>query len=111
MRPLRRAEGQAVVELVAVVPFVLVVAVALVQLLAAGYAAVLAGNAAQAGALALAGRADPEASARRALPPWGHRRARVRAEAGRVTVRLRPPTLLGPLGRALEVTASSAVAR
>lgn len=111
MRPLRRVDGQAAVELVAVLPLVLVVAVAVAQLLAAGYAAVLTGNAAQAGALALAGRADPEASARGALPPWGRRRARVRAQAGRVTVRLRPPTLLGPLGRVLEVTSSAAVAR
>ena len=57
----------------------LALGLALAQLLAVGYAAVLAGNAAEAGALALAARADTEASVRNALPGWsraGAQRAR-----------------------------------
>ena len=81
------------------------------QLLAVGYAAVLAGNAAEAGALALAARADAEASVRNALPGWSRAGASVRVGGGRVTVRLRPPSLMSALSRRLEVASTASVAR
>ena len=84
---------------------------ALAQLLAVGYAAVLAGNAAEAGALALAARADAEASVRNALPGWSRAGASVRVAGGRVTVRLRPPSLMAAVARKLEVASTASVAR
>lgn len=104
-----RERGQASVELLATFPLVLLIALSLTQLLAVGYASVLAGNAAEAGALALAGGGDARAAARAALPGWSRARGRVAVEDGEVTVRLRPPTLLRALTRRLEVSADAAV--
>jgi hypothetical protein len=101
--------GQAAVELLALLPLVLVIALALAQLFAVGYAGVLAGNAAEAGALALAGGGDARAAARAALPGWSHARGRVSVNGGEVTVRLRPPTLIRSLSRRLEVSADAEV--
>ncbi len=106
-----REKGQATVELLAALPVLFMLGLALAQLLAVGYAAVLAGNAAEAGALALAARADPEASVRKALPGWSRAGANVGVSGGRVTVRLRPPSLLASLSRELEVTSKASVAR
>ena len=103
------ARGQASVELLAVLPVLLVLGLALGQLLAVGYAAMLAGNAAEAGALALAARADAPGSARHALPGWSRARATVSVEGGRVTVRLRPPALLDALAKRLEVSSTASV--
>ncbi len=103
--------GQAAVELVGALPVLLALGLVVAQLLAVGYSAVLAGNAAEAGALALAARADPEASARNALPGWSRADANVRASGGRVTVRLHPPSLLPSLSRKLEVASTASVAR
>jgi hypothetical protein len=124
----RRECGQAAVELLAVLPLLLAVALGAAQLLAVGYASVLAGSAAEAGALALAGgahepggaeaaaggRPDPaaggaEAAARAALPGWSRARARVRVSGGEVRVLLRPPTLLRSLTGELVVSAEAAV--
>jgi hypothetical protein len=107
----RAERGQAAVELLAALPVLLLIGVGVAQLLAVGYAAVLAGNAAEAGALALAGNADAEASVRHALPGWGRQRARVSVDDGRVTIRLRPPALLDALARELEVTSTASVTR
>jgi hypothetical protein len=107
----RREEGQAAVELLGALPVLLGVGLAVAQILAVGYAAVLAGNAAEAGALALAARADAEASARNALPGWSHARASVRVNAGRVTVHLRPPSLITALSRKLEVESTASIAQ
>ena len=107
---MRRGErGQASVELLAVLPVVLVVALLLAQLLAIGYASVLAGNAAEAAALALAGGGDPHAAARAALPGWSKAHARLSVHGGEVHLRLRPPALLHAFGRRLEVHAEAAV--
>jgi uncharacterized protein (UPF0333 family) len=105
----RGERGQASIELLATVPLVLVVALSVTQLLAVGYASVLAGNAAEAGALALAGGADARAAAHAALPGWSRARGRVTVKGGVVTVRLRPPALLPALGRRLELRAHAAV--
>ena len=101
--------GQASVELLGLLPLLLVVALAAAQALAVGYSSVLAGNAAEAAALALAGGGDPEAAARPALPGWSRKRLEVAVKGGDVRVRLRPPVLLPPLAGELEVTAEAAV--
>jgi Flp pilus assembly protein TadG len=101
--------GQAAVELLALVPLLLAVALAAAQVLAVGYASVLAGNAAEAGALTLAGGGDARAGARAALPGWSRARARVSVTGGTVRVDLRPPALLRARARELEVSATAAV--
>jgi Flp pilus assembly protein TadG len=109
LRGLRHERGQAALELLAVLPLVLAVAMAAAQLLAVGYASVLAGNAAEAAALAVAGGGDPRAAARQALPGWSRAHARVSVRGGEVRVNLRPPTLLRPLAGELEVAATASV--
>lgn len=107
---MRRGErGQAAVELLGTLPLILAVAIAAAQLLAVGYSSVLAGNAAEAGALALAGGGDARTAAREALPGWSRARARFSADGGEVRVRLRPPTLLRALAGEFEVTGRAAV--
>ena len=101
--------GQALVEVVAAVPAMLAVGLVLLQLLAMGYSAVLAGGAAEAGALALAGGGDPRSAVRHALPGWSEAGARVEVDGGRVRVRLRPPSPLALVGSKLEVSADAAV--
>ena len=103
------ARGQATVETIALVPLVLIVGLGLMQLLAVGYASVLAGSAAEAGALALAGGTDPRAAALRALPGWSEANARIAVEGGRVEIRLRPPSMLRTLEERLEVKAAAEV--
>ena len=111
MRRLSRSDGQGAIEMLGALPVLLVVATVLCQLLAVGYSALLAGNAAEAGALAVAARADGAASARQALPGWGRGRAGVTVRGGRVTVTLRPPSLVPGAGHALEVESTARVAR
>lgn len=101
--------GQALVEVVGGLPAMLIVALVLLQLLATGYSAVLAGSAAEAGALALAGGGDAEAAVRHALPGWSRARARVEVSGGTVHVRLRPPSPLALVARKLEVAADATV--
>lgn len=108
---MRHQRGQAAVELLGALPVLIALGLAIAQLLATGYAAVLAGSAAEAGALAIAGGADPEASVRNALPAWGRARATVDIDGGRVAVRLQPPSLIDAVGRELEVESSASVAR
>lgn len=103
--------GQAAIELLAALPVLLVLGLGVAQLLAVGYSAVLAGNAAEAGALALAAHADAERSVRNALPGWSHAGASVGVEGGRVTVRLRPPSLIDALANELQVSSTASVAR
>jgi hypothetical protein len=101
--------GQATLELLGLLPVLLTVALAAAQLLAVGYSSVLAGNAAEAAALALAGGGDPHAGARSALPGWSRTHARVSVSGGEVRVHLRPPALLRSLAARLEVSASARV--
>ena len=103
--------GQAAVEMLGALPVLLGLGLAVAQLLAVGFSAVLAGNAAEAGGLALAAGADARASARNALPGWSRARASVDVRDGRVTVRVRPPALLSAVARELEVESSASVAR
>ena len=64
----RADDGQATIEVVAVLPLVLLLGVALMALLAARSASEGAAAAAQAGAMALIQGEDPEAAARAAIP-------------------------------------------
>ena len=87
----------------------LLVGMVALQLLAVGYAAVLAGTAAEAGALAHAAGGDPRAGVRESLPGWSRARARVTVIRGTVRVRLRPPSPLAVVARKLAVSAKASV--
>jgi hypothetical protein len=101
--------GQASVETIALVPALVLIGLGILQLLAVGYASVLAGNAAEAGALALAAGTDARAGAKQALPGWSRARARVEVEGGRVEVHLRPPSPIDALADGLQLSATAAV--
>lgn len=106
----RRGErGQASVEVLGAIPAMLTLGLVVLQLLAVGYASVLAGAAAEAGALALAGGRDPETGVRESLPGWSRARTRVSASGGTVRVRLRPPSPLAVISQRLEVTGLASV--
>jgi hypothetical protein len=102
--------GQAAVELVAGLPALLLVGLVVMQLLAVGYTAVLAGDAAEAGALAMARGAAPDMAARTAIPGWARHGMQVRRAVGAVHVQMRPPHLVPWVGSLLRVRASAAVA-
>jgi hypothetical protein len=108
-RAVRPEAGQASVELLGAVPAVLALGLVVFQLLAVGYASVLAGNAAEAGALALAAGRDVRAGVRQALPGRSRAKARLSVSGGRVSVRLRPPSPLRAVSRRLEVTGEATV--
>lgn len=102
--------GQSAVELVAGLPALLVIAAVVAQLLAVGYTAVLAGNAAEAGALALARGGGVDAAARSAAPGWARARMSVQRMPGAIHVQMSPPRLVPWVGRLLRINASAAVA-
>jgi hypothetical protein len=97
------------VELLGWLPVVLLVGIVALQLLAVGYAKVLAGTAAEAGALALVAGGDARAGVREALPGWSRAHARATVRDGRVEVRLEPPSPLRAVAGRLAVRASAAV--
>jgi hypothetical protein len=99
--------GQAAVELVALLPLLVAVALGILQALAAGVAVELAGHAAQSGAVAIAEGRDGESAARAALPGWARSRLRVEVHGTRVQVRVTPPSLLPGLAGRLATTASA----
>jgi hypothetical protein len=101
--------GQASVEVVAMIPALLMVGLGLLQLLAIGYAATLAGAAAEAGALAVAGGGDARGAARASMPGWSRAGMHLEQRDGRVRVTVRPPSPIRALGRKLAVEASAAV--
>ena len=103
----RAPAGQASVELVAILPLAVLVALAIAQLLAAGMARELAGNAAEAGAVALLQGTDATAAARAALPGWSRERATVRISGRRIEVRVRPRTVIPLLADRLTATGSA----
>ncbi len=85
--------GQAAAELVAVVPLLLLLFLAVAQLAVAGFALWSAGDAARAGARAAHVGGDARAAALSALPGWLERGARIDA-GGPVEVRVEAPALL-----------------
>jgi hypothetical protein len=97
--------GQASAELVAVVPLALIAALALGQLVVAGWALVSAGEAARAGARAAHVGAAAEPAARRAVPD-ALEPAQVRTDHSEVSVRVRAPALIPGLP-AIPVAAST----
>jgi hypothetical protein len=103
-----RESGQASVELIAALPALLLAAAIAFQLLAAGYSQTLADGAAEAGALALASGRSASKAAHEALPGWASDDARVAVAGGRVTVRLRPPSLSGAIAERLAVSGTAA---
>lgn len=104
----RSEAGQSAVEVVALLPLLVAVALAVGQLLAAGVARELAGQAAQAGAMALVqGDGDARAAALEALPGWSRRRMDVEVRGRRVTVRLEPVGVLPGAARRLVASRSA----
>jgi len=103
----RSATGQASVEVVALLPLAALVALAIGQLLAAGSAREVAGNAAEAGAAALLQGSDPAAAARDALTGWARERATVRVAGRRVEVEVRPRTVIPVLAGRLDASATA----
>ena len=108
-RPAREPHegGQASVEVVALLPLLIVAALAVTALVAAGQARELAGHAATAGAMAMLQGGDPEDAARAAAPSWPASRLRVRIHGRRVRVTARPTAPLGIPGSLLEATATA----
>jgi len=105
--PLPSPRGQASVELLGILPLALLIALAIGQLLAAGSARELAGNAAEAGAAALLQGTDPREAARNALPGWSRDRAKVEITGHRVEIHLRPRTVIPIVANRLEAHASA----
>ena len=100
-----RDGGQASVELAAILPLLLLLALVVAQLLAAGRCRELVGQAAGAGAAALLQDEDPVRAARLALPGWSRDRLRVAVRGREVAVVLRPPGLLPGLSSLLRAQA------
>jgi hypothetical protein len=91
----RGDEGQASVEMAALLPLVALLAMLLWQAVVAGQALWLSGAAARAAARAAAVGADADAAARGALPPRLEQGLRVRAMGGDgVRVAVRVPSVL-----------------
>jgi hypothetical protein len=99
--------GQATVEFVALLPLVLAVALAAAAILAGHSAEEHAGQAAQAGAMALLQGGDPSRAARRALPALIRSRAAIAVEGRRVTVRVRPRLPIAPLAAMMTANATA----
>jgi Flp pilus assembly protein TadG len=99
--------GQAAVELVATLPALLLAALVVLQLLAAGYAMTLADGAAEAGALALASGGSAAEAAREAVPGWAEDDVAVTVKGGTVTVRLLPPSPIRSLADRLAISSSA----
>jgi hypothetical protein len=96
MSRIRTQQGQASVELIALLPLIVVLAAVLWQAVLAGQAAWLAGSAARAAARAQAVGGDPVAAARRVLPARLTHGLGVRAGSdGSVTVSVPVPLAMG----------------
>ena len=104
-------QGQASVELAAGAATVLIAALLVLQVLAAGYAAAMADHAAEAGALALANGRSPAGAARSAVPAWPDGATRVEVDGDAVRVTLVPPSPFPFLRKRLSATGRAAVRR
>jgi hypothetical protein len=102
-------KGQASIELIGGAVAVLLLGLIGFQLLAVGYAAVMADHGAEAAALALANGADPGEAAADAVPGWPRRALRVRREEGRVRLILLAPSPLRFLRGRLAITSEAVV--
>lgn len=106
---IRAQAGQASVAFVAVLPALVIVALALIQFALAGHAALSAANAARAAARASYIGADPAAAARAALPPSFREHAAVSANGDRAEVEVEAPRAL-PFLPIIDVTGSAQLA-
>jgi hypothetical protein len=108
----RQESGQASVELVAVVPFVILAALAAWQIALAGHTLWLTAGAARVAARADTVGASPERAARSALPDSMERGLSVeRIRSGGVRVRVAMPLLLRRWRSPVEMTAVSSLGR
>ena len=104
--------GQASVEMLAALPFVLLAGALAWQLALAGWTGWMAAHAARVAARADAVGRPPEAAARSALPASMHPGLRVRRRAaGGVEVRVRVPVVLGRAPGPVALTARSSLGR
>lgn len=104
----RGERGQAAVELVAVLPFVLLVGLVLWQIALTGHTLWTCANAARVAARAEAVGQDAERAARSALPDGLERGLEVTASAeGDVEVRLRVPLVMHRWGSPVSVAAEA----
>jgi hypothetical protein len=93
-----RDDGQASIELIALLPALALIAVLAIQALLAGSTLWLTATAAREAARARALGGDPEAAARAALPSWSRGGLRVTTErADGVRVRVEIPSLVAGL--------------
>jgi hypothetical protein len=99
--------GQATVELVALLPLLLIAGLAGAIILAGQAAGEQAGQAAQAGAMALLQDGNALAAARAALPNGARDRARIEVHGRRITVRLRPGVPIPALADTLTAEATA----
>lgn len=95
----------------ALLPLLVVVALACAQLLMAGAARELAGNAAEAAAVAMLQGGDPEQAARDAVPGWSRSRLEVTVRGVSVRVALEPARLVPPLADRLVARAEAHAGR
>ncbi len=98
-----RDRGQASVEVIALLPVLVLVVAAAVQVLAAGRAHERAGAAAEAGAVAMLQDADPKAAIEDALGPAIERSTFV-IDGRHVRVKVAPRAFAPPLAAALAAT-------
>jgi hypothetical protein len=101
--------GQASVELVAALPFVLLLGLVVWQCALAGHAAWMAAHAARAGARAELVGEDVRAAARSALPAGLERGLELERDDGAVKVRVRVPLLLHRWRLPINVGATSSL--
>lgn len=99
--------GQSSVELMALLPLVLLIGLAVMTLLASRSASGQAAAAAQAGAMALIQDEDARAAARAALPSSARRRASIRLDGREITVTVRPRTVVPFLAGRLTATSTA----
>jgi len=92
-------------------PLLVLVAAAILQLLAAGLASELADHAAEAGAVAILQQREPREAVRDALPGWSRERVNVAIRGRKVDVRLRPPALTASLADLLAAEATADAGR
>lgn len=105
-RSLREERGQVAVAFVAIVPALVLIALALLQFALAGHASLNAATAARAAARADYAGGDAERAARRALPPGLRDGVSVEIGDEAVEVELEAPRAL-PIGPLIPVSASS----
>lgn len=108
---LLEARGQSTVEVVAMLPLLVAVALACAQVLLAGAASEFAGNASEAAAVAMLQGGDPAKAAREAVPGWSRAHLRVRVRGDSVRVAVRPAELIPPLAKALTVHSEASAGR